>query len=370
MSLSRIFFLVSFLLFSAIGVLTVMKRHAGTFPHSGTVPKEEPVSSVEVQTAPSSLSQEKVDLSLLQGEKKKKLEDSPRFLGKQEITSSEASEPVTATDSVDTSMHAKSLVIEHEENEQEAIEQLFMKNSSCPIVETVRYSSRVSWKPKKAAWLVDYANHYKTPLDFLIRSLTGTVGGETPAVKEGQQFTVLRQDIPFYFQLVISFASRKMRLYYVLPKEKRVVFLKGYSVCLGRKDPQKVSGSLTPLGVYRLGSRIACFGPKMMGRHKGSRIELIRVFGTRWIPFEKEVTNCSEPAKGFGIHGAPLLYNTTTGLLEEDLSSIGEFVSDGCIRLKRQDVEELFSVISSRATYVEIVPEFRNSTLFQGVLYQ
>lgn len=355
MSLPRLFFLISVLLFSGIGVLTMIKRHGAAL----STPEIEKQKTENVEA---SAIEEKVELALLLRGEKKRSELEVRSLGNRELLPQEA-------ENEDHSLsNAPSVIIEHDD-EPEAIQQLFIKSSSCPIVETVRYSSRVSWRPKKQAWLVDYASYYKTPLDFIVRSLTGSAGKDIPTVQEGQQFTVLRRDLSFYFHMVISFSSMKMRLYYVLPKENRAVFLKSYAVCLGRKDPNKTSGSLTPLGVYQLGSRVAVFHPKMMGQHKGHRVELIQVFGTRWIPFEKEIVDCTEPAKGFGIHGAPSTYNSATGLVEENLSSIGEYASDGCIRLKRQDVEELFSVISTRTSYVEIVHEFRQSQLMQGKLF-
>lgn len=355
MSLPRLFFLVSVLLFFGIGVLTMIKRHGASL----SIPEMQKQKTENVQP---SVVEEKVDLSLLHREQKKRDEPNIRSLGTRELIAQESECEERSLS------NAPSVIIEHDD-EPEAIQQLFVKGSSCPIVETVRYSSRVAWRPKKQAWLVDYASYYKTPLDFIVRSLTGAQGKEFPTVQEGQQFTVLRRDVPFYFHMVISFASMKMRLYYVLPKENRAVFLRGYPVCLGRKDSNKTSGSLTPLGVYQLGSRVAIFHPKMMGQHKGARVELVQVFGTRWIPFESEMANCTEPAKGFGIHGAPLVYNATSGQLEENLSSIGTYASDGCIRLKRQDVEELFSVISTRTSYVEIVHEFCQSQLMQGKLF-
>jgi hypothetical protein len=355
MSLPRLFFLVSFLLFSVIGALTLMKRNGVDTPKQSL--SETPV----VKISPESL-HETVDLTLLNAEQKKQQVPSARLIGNKELVA--IAEPTQ-----EGPLSSSSLVVIDHEDEQEAIQQLFVKGSACPIVETVRYSSRVSWKPKKQAWLVDYASYYKTPVDFIIHSITGAVGKNAPAIQEGQQFNVFKRDAAFYFHMVISFSSKKMRLYYVLPKENRVVFLKSYPICLGRKDSSKVSGSLTPFGVFQLGSRVACFHPKMMGNHKGARVELIQVFGTRWIPFETEIDCCTEPAKGLGIHGAPLVYNATTGQLEENNSGIGDFVSDGCIRLKRNDVEELFSVISTRPSYVEIVSEFRNSQLLQGRLY-
>jgi hypothetical protein len=54
------------------------------------------------------------------------------------------------------------------------------------------------------------------------------------------------------------------------------------------------------------------------------------------------------------------------GDLEEDNSSIGHSESDGCIRLTGKDMKELFSVISTRTTFVEIVQAFQQSKLLRG----
>ncbi|MBS0654779.1 MAG: L,D-transpeptidase, partial [Verrucomicrobia bacterium] len=38
--------------------------------------------------------------------------------------------------------------------------------------------------------------------------------------------------------------------------------------------------------------------------------------------------------------------------------SLGKYESDGCIRMQTKDVEELFAIVSTRETIVEIVPAF------------
>jgi hypothetical protein len=104
-----------------------------------------------------------------------------------------------------------------------------------------------------------------------------------------------------------------------------------------------------------------------MGMYKGKKIEMITVFGTHWIPFETECEGCTDQAKGLGIHGVPIKRNEA-GALEENSGCLGHFESDGCIRLSKKDVEELFSVISTRKTFVEIVPDFHKSKLLSGEL--
>jgi len=137
-------------------------------------------------------------------------------------------------------------------------------------------------------------------------------------------------------------------------KEKTLV--KTYKVGLGRIDHSKISGLLTPLGVYSLGSRIAVYAPKTMGIHNGNKIEMIRIFGTRWIPFEKEISGTTLQAKGFGIHGLPWVMKN--GNLVEETDSLGKYESDGCIRMATADIEELYSIIITRPTTIEIVKNF------------
>jgi hypothetical protein len=335
MSLPKIFLLVSLCIFSAIGCLAFCKKKSQTEPV---------IQKITLR--------EDVDLSLLTGpvafheEKREKA-------------------PIDVV--AEAPLESKPVVIEHDPEEEGNVDALFMKGSSCPIVETIAYSSRVSWK-KRAAWLVDYSQRYKTPLDFIYRSLNGGRGYTPVAVSEGMQFTVLRKDLDFRFHLVVALSSCRLRLYYVIPGERRVVFLKSYPVCLGKKDASRASGSLTPVGVYSLGDRVAIFRPNMMGMHKGKKVELMQVFGSYWMPFEKGITGCSEPAKGYGIHGTP--FSREDGDLQENNTSIGHFESDGCIRLCGKDIQELFSIISSHKTFVEIVPSFEGSALLQGEIVE
>ncbi len=239
---------------------------------------------------------------------------------------------------------------------------LFQKNSPLPIVETISYKSKVSWKTGRSAWLVDYAAHYKTHLHFIARSMNGKADYNPRPAAEGQTFNVLASNVNFYFYSVIDISRCKMMLFAVLPDTQERVLLKTYKVGLGRLDSSKASGSLTPVGKYSLGSRIAIYQPKMMGNYRGKRTEMITVFGTRWIPFEKELASCSEPAKGYGIHGTPWHLNGD-GKLVDNTESIGKYESDGCIRMRAQDIEEIFSIISTHQSVVEIVNDYSKVVL-------
>ncbi len=96
----------------------------------------------------------------------------------------------------------------------------------------------------------------------------------------------------------------------------------------------------------------------MMGFHNGQRLEMMTVFGSRWIPFENELEGCTSPAKGFGLHGTPWIRDDASGKFVEDNSGLGRHVSDGCIRIATADMEELYSIIISRPTTVHLVRDF------------
>lgn len=102
------------------------------------------------------------------------------------------------------------------------------------------------------------------------------------------------------------------------------------------------------------------------GNYKGERLCLMKVFGTRWIPFEKEISGCSAPAKSFGIHGAPWKEDPVSGKLVETRDQATGFVSDGCIRLKKEDVEELFAIITTKPTEIEILLDAKSSSILQN----
>lgn len=242
------------------------------------------------------------------------------------------------------------------------IPQLFALDSSkLPIVETISYTSRVPWLKGRPAWISDYASHYETSRHFIARSLNKKPDYFTQKVGPGDRFNIFKKDAKIQFHLLIDLAKSKMRFYYVDLSTNERTLLKTYKVGLGRTDPQKKSGFLTPVGKYELGQRIAIYKPGTMGFFQDKKSEMIRTFGTRWIPFEKELEGCSESAKGLGIHGAPWTTDPQTGALVEERSKIGKYDSDGCIRLAQEDMEELFAIIITKPTTVELVRSFNES---------
>jgi L,D-transpeptidase catalytic domain len=247
--------------------------------------------------------------------------------------------------------------------EANRIEELFNKNDpKLPIVETIVYKSRVPWQKGRPAWLSDYASYYATSRHFIARSLNGKPDYLKQDIAEGDRFNVLRKDRNIEFYLLIDLSRYKLWLYYLDMATKELTLLKTYNVGLGRIAPTKTSGFLTPIGKYTLGSRVGIYKPKIMGMHNGEKIEMIRVFGTRWIPFEKEISGCSAPAKGFGLHGVPWIPNEK-GELIQNKNSLGKSDSDGCIRLATEDMEEIFAIIITKPTTVELVKDFHDAKL-------
>jgi lipoprotein-anchoring transpeptidase ErfK/SrfK len=155
-----------------------------------------------------------------------------------------------------------------------------------------------------------------------------------------------------------------MWFYGIDDENHKKYLLKTYKVGLGRKDSKKPSSCLTPIGKYQLGGKVAIYRPGTMGYFQDRQIEMIRVFGTRWMPFEKEIANCSDNAKGYGIHGAPWR-NDDTGLVEER-EKIGKYDSDGCIRLFSEDIEEIFAIVISKPTIVELVNDFKDANYLES----
>ena len=352
MTLQRIFIIVTILLFGAIGAVALVKKQKSkpqvTQSTTARVFEGQPI---------------EIDLKKLQSAKSAgsfAKSSSPVSMSPQETQATSMQPDGFETKAQFANAQEMSLALLPE---VDRINLLFQKESPLPICETIRYKARPSWKQGRSAWLVDYAAHYNTSVDFIARSINGRPDYTVKTFSEGQQFNILRNDKDFYFSLVIDLSRCKLWLYYVDPEEQEHFLLKTYRVGLGRLDSQQPSGSLTPLGSYKLGSRIAVFKPKMMGLHKNKRVELIQVFGTRWIPFESEVENCTAPAKGYGIHGTPWNFDEDKQALVSCDDSIGKYESDGCIRLRTEDIEEVYAVISTRDTYVQVVRDFSQAKL-------
>lgn len=248
--------------------------------------------------------------------------------------------------------------------EADRIQQLFATDSSkLPIVETVSYTSRAPFVQGRPAWIADYASYYNTSRHFIARSLNRKADYFTQKVSPGDRFNVLKKNKNLQFHLVADLSRCRMWFYALDLDQNERILLKTYPIGIGRLDPKRKSGFLTPSGKYSLGDKIAIYKPGTMGYFQDQQIEMIGVFGTRWIPFGGEVEGCTESARGYGLHGAPWIEDPISHQWTEDRSRVGKYDSDGCIRLYSEDIEELFAIIVSKPTTIELVKDFRETKL-------
>lgn len=232
-----------------------------------------------------------------------------------------------------------------------------------PIVETLSYSGKVDWLTGRTAYLGDYATHYQTSKHFISRSLHGFGNYLSDRVSKGDRFNVFRKDKEIEFHLVLDISRLKLWLYCYDKTDDSRFLLKAYPVCAGRLDKNRRSGSLTPLGTFSIGKEISVNELGVMGSYKNELRELITVFGVRWIPFGREVANCTGSSKGLGLHGVPWKKNPETQEIFENRECIGHYESGGCIRLLTEDIEEIYAVIASKPSFIHVVRDFCEASL-------
>lgn len=235
--------------------------------------------------------------------------------------------------------------------------------SRLPFVDTITYTSRVSWLSGRPAWIADYASYYSTSRHFIARSLNGKKDYFTQKVSVGDRFNVFSKDKELEFYAVVDLSKFKMWFYAYDKTSNERILLKTYPVAIGRTDSDSESGSLSPIGRFKLGDKIAIYKPGVEGYFRDQKIEMIQVFGTRWIPLAEPIGDTKEFSRGIGIHGAPWRPDETTGELIPDIHCIGKHVSSGCIRLSQDDMEELFAIVVTKPTVIDIVKSFEDAKL-------
>ncbi len=325
MSIPKILLIGALVLFSGIGGVALSKKKKTSLSGQELLVQSKPVSSL-VKKAP--------------------------LIERQEVRKG----------SISTTSQSASLEIEFPNIDR--IFQLFTTGAAkLPIVETLEYASAVSWLRGRPAWVADYAVYYNTSKHFIARSLNAAPDYFSQKVKTGSLFNVFKKNKKIEFHLVVDTSRLKLAFYYFDHGTQERVLLKTYLIGLGRVDLSKPSGTLTPLGSYLLGDRVAVYKEGVTGFFHDQKTEMIRVFGTRWISFDQEVGGSFEAAKGYGIHGAPWVVDPKTGQLIENRDVIGRFDSDGCIRMFLEDVEELYAIVVTKPTFVHIVKNFQDIAL-------
>jgi lipoprotein-anchoring transpeptidase ErfK/SrfK len=104
-------------------------------------------------------------------------------------------------------------------------------------------------------------------------------------------------------------------------------FIKQYPVGIGKSDK-------TPIGIFVIDNKLVnptWYSPEGVYQYGDPK----NVLGTRWIGFEDR-----NDLYGYGIHGTA------------DPDSIGKDMSNGCIRMKNENVEEVFDFVKAKTRVV------------------
>jgi len=258
---------------------------------------------------------------------------------------------------------------ENEETNAEVnqIRRFFSKGvDKFPFIKTITYSSRVPWLKGRPAWIADYASYYQTSRHFIARSLNGKEDYVSQNVSSGATFNVIDPEKDIEFHLLADLSKCTLDFSYLDKETNEQVLIRSYPIGVGRKDEYSPSGCLTPLGTFKLGEKIAIYKEGVENYYQNKKTHMIEVFGKRWIPFGEEVADCTDNAKGYGLHGLPFVRNGTTDEFVEDLSCLGKYSSDGCIRLTERDMNELFAIIITKPTFIKIVKERGSNDFIRG----
>lgn len=183
---------------------------------------------------------------------------------------------------------------------------IFSRNS--PYAERMRYVVQ----PGDSLWLIMKRLQKERPgLKLTTEFLQRTNELSTVVIKPGMALSIPHEPMRIH----VSKARFLLDLYL------GDVLLKRYPVCLG-KDQK------TPAGKFVISSRIKEPPWIQPGRGVLPYGHPDNVLGTRWLGFQR-----SEQADGLGIHGT----------WQPD--SIGKNLSEGCVRLRNEDVEVLFDLV-------------------------
>ncbi len=171
----------------------------------------------------------------------------------------------------------------------------------------------IFYKVKAGDSLVKIAKKYNINYAFIMRINNKT----RTLIKIGERLKILKGEL----SLLVDKSD------YTLTILLNGHYIKQYPVGIGKSDK-------TPVGVFIVDNKLvnptwyAPDGVYPYGHPKN-------VLGTRWIGFEDK-----NNLYGYGIHGTA------------DPSSIGKDMSNGCIRMKNENVEELFDFVKSKTRVV------------------
>lgn len=264
---------------------------------------------------------------------------------------------VTDADSPQT-VHQPSLLPVIDQNQEEEVNEIWRlfsqdEERQFPFVKTLTYTRWVDWLADREAWVVDYAAHYRTSRHFIARGLHQERDYFNQAISDGDRFNIFDPTYSLSFLLRVNLARCKMWFYVIDLESDHRWLVKTYSVGVGRY--QSNGSSLTPAGSFMLGDRVAIYPPRYWEVVQGQVVEMISLFGSRWLPLVDAETG---HGCGYGLHGAPWsLIDEEKGEYREERELLGTHSSEGCIRLSKEEIEDLYAIVISRPTRVEIVSE-------------
>jgi len=179
---------------------------------------------------------------------------------------------------------------------------------------------KVDYIVKRGDFVGKIARNFGTTVDLIQKS------NEIPnsdLIKEGDRLRILQGT----FRVLVS-KKRNEMLVFLNDR-----FFKRYDVGTGKFGR-------TPTGTFKIAQRSA---EPVWWRPDGKEVPFgdpENILGTRWMTLR--ATGDTEDVRGYGIHGT------------WEPSSIGKAESAGCIRMRNEEVEELYSLIPN-GTAVEIV---------------
>lgn len=189
-------------------------------------------------------------------------------------------------------------------------------------------------KVQPGEYLSTIANTYRTPYQ-LIERINAT---DARKLQAGQSLQVIKGPV----HARIDKSDYRMDLY-VFDPDGLPIYLKSYTVGLGEFDS-------TPIGTWRIkpGSKVgpANGGPSWRNPRTGKvydRNDPDIPIGEYWMALEGTDEKTSG-IEGYGIHAT------------NDPASIGRQESMGCVRMRDQDVDQVFYTLYEGASTVQIVP--------------
>ena len=171
----------------------------------------------------------------------------------------------------------------------------------------------VFYEVKPGDSLVKIAKEFNTSYAFIMRINNKS----RTLIKIGERLKILKGEL----SLLVDKSD------YTLTILLNGYFIKQYPVGIGESDK-------TPVGVFFVDNKLinpTWYSPEGVYKYGHPK----NVLGTRWIGFEDK-----DDLYGYGIHGTA------------DPDSIGKDMSNGCIRLKNENVEELFDFVKAKTRVV------------------